>query len=63
MMFIAGVIFGFIINIFIFLVVTHKRADIERSIKQVQSKVQKKGSILEQESEEVQQWVNSLNIE
>lgn len=53
--YILGIITGLLIDIY--------RPSIARSLRQVDSKIKKKGSILEPESDELSEWVKGLPTE
>lgn len=55
-----GLITGLIVTSFVVIIAMLFKQPINRIINQTQSKLQKKGKILEPESEELQDWVNSL---
>lgn len=58
-----GIIAGLVIATFILSVLLYFRPSIDRTIRQVASKVKKGGEIIEPEDEELKNWVDNLKIE
>lgn len=59
-MFALGVITGILLCIFTVLALKKYETPIERTIKQTQSKLKPKGTIIEPESAELEDWINTL---
>lgn len=63
MIFILGIITGLILAVLAILTVKKTETTVQRTLKQVQSKILPKGEILEPEVESFQEWVDSLKDE
>lgn len=59
-MFILGFITGIALCIFVTVVLKRYETPIHRNFKQINSKLQTKGSIIEPELEELEGWVKSI---
>lgn len=60
MMYVLGVITGICLCIFVAVLYRKIETSVVRTINQLEARMQRKGSIIEPESEDLQDWVNSL---
>lgn len=60
MIYILGIITGLVIAVLVLLILSRNKPAINRTINQLQNKLKKKGSVIELESEEVDDWIRTL---
>lgn len=60
MMYLLGVVTGIVICIFVAVLLKKTEQTINRTIQQTKSKLQQKGSIIEPEAEELQDWIKEI---
>jgi len=63
MMYVFGLLTGITLCIFILVFLTRFNTTIERTIKQTESNLKRKGSIIEPHQEEVEDWIDNLKTE
>lgn len=60
MMYVLGVITGICLCIFVAVLYRRIETSVVRTINQLEARMQQKGSIIEPESDEIADWINSL---
>lgn len=60
MMYVLGIITGVLLCLFMVVAFRRFEAPVERTMRQVESRLKSKGSIIEPESDEIADWINSL---
>lgn len=60
MIFILGLLTGLILATIVLIITLYSKPKVERTINQIASKTRQKGSILEPENEELEQWLSTL---
>lgn len=63
MMYVLGILTGVVMMGFTFLALLALRTPLQRTLNQLQSKLQAKGSIIEPDSAELSSWMDSLKSE
>jgi hypothetical protein len=63
MEYILGIITGLVIAVLTMVTLIYFKPSIERTAKQIVSRVRMKGEIIEPENEELESWVNKLKQE
>jgi len=58
--FALGLFSGFVLSILVAVLLPRYQAPVERTIKQVQAKVKRKGKLIEPEDETLKDWVKTL---
>lgn len=60
MIFILGIITGLLLSMFFMVCLIWLKSPAERKMRQIESRLQRKGVIIEPENEEVTSWVETL---
>lgn len=62
-MYTLGIITGLIIAVFILISLIYLRQNLERTVKQLQSKIAQKGKLIEPDESGIENWIDQLPIE